>query len=80
MSYLSAPANLKTSRVRFWPYFALLLVCAGLVGCSPNIPEPQYYSAETATKSYADVLAELEVAITGRNYHIIDLPHRLTQR
>lgn len=32
--------------------------------------EPRYYQAETATKPYADVLAELELAITERNFRI----------
>jgi len=41
-----------------------------IAGCSPSEPELQYYSAETTTKSYADVLAELEVAITERNFRI----------
>lgn len=43
---------------------------AVLPGCDLRQPEPQYYSAETATKAYADVLAELEVAITERNFRI----------
>ncbi len=42
------------------------LLCA----CSPLEPEPPYYSAATTTKPYADVLAELEVAITERNFRI----------
>lgn len=41
-----------------------------MAGCSPREPQPQYYSAETSHKSYADVLAELEVAITERNFRI----------
>jgi uncharacterized protein (DUF302 family) len=32
--------------------------------------EPLYYQAQTATKPYADVLAELELAITERNFRI----------
>jgi uncharacterized protein (DUF302 family) len=40
------------------------------VGCSPKEPAPQFYSAETTTKSYSDVLTELEVAITERNFRI----------
>ena len=47
--------------------FATLAV---LPGCDLRQPEPQYYSAETATKAYADVLAELDVAITERNFRI----------
>jgi len=39
-------------------------------GCTPGEPDPQYYSAETTAKSYPDVLAELEVAITERNFRI----------
>ena len=41
-----------------------------LSGCSPKEHEPLYYSAETTTKAYPDVLAELEVAITERNFRI----------
>jgi len=42
-----------------------------LASCqSQDASEADYYSAETATKSYQDVLAELEVAITERNYRI----------
>jgi len=41
-----------------------------LFGCSPKDPDPLYYSAETTSKSYSDVLAELEVAITERNFRI----------
>jgi uncharacterized protein (DUF302 family) len=49
----------------------LFLGCFALLSaCDLRQPEPQYYSAETATKSYADVLAELEVAITERNFRI----------
>jgi uncharacterized protein (DUF302 family) len=41
-----------------------------LSGCSTQEHEPLYYSAETTTKAYSDVLAELEVAITERNFRI----------
>ena len=49
---------------------AVLTLIAVLPGCDHKLPEPQYYSAETATKAYADVMAELEVAITERNFRI----------
>ena len=49
---------------------AVLTLFAVVPGCGFRDPEPQYYSAETATKAYADVLAELEVAITERNFRI----------
>lgn len=39
-----------------------------LIACSWG--EPDYYSAETATKPYADVMAELELAITEHNFRI----------
>ena len=38
------------------------------MGCTQE--EPYYYSRETRTKSYSDVMAELELAITERNYRI----------
>lgn len=53
----------------FW-FGAVLTLIAVLTGCELNQPEPQYYSAETTTKAYPDVLAELEVAITERNFRI----------
>ncbi len=42
-----------------------------LPGCTSDtpVPEPSYYQAET-TKPYTDVLAELELAITERNFRI----------
>ncbi len=70
MSYFSTAFNPKTSRAVFWPCIVFLIVFSGLIGCSSKTPAPQYYSVETATKSYADVLAELEVAITERNFRI----------
>lgn len=48
---------------------ALLIILFCVRSVSLATP-PAYYSAETATKSYADVLAELEVAITERNFRI----------
>lgn len=51
-------------------FHLILSVAWSLAGCSPREPEPQYYSAQTSVKSYADVLAELEVAITERNFRI----------
>ncbi|MFN5745954.1 MAG: DUF302 domain-containing protein [Methylococcaceae bacterium] len=43
------------------------LISLLLSGCSP---EADYYSAETASKPYQDVMAELELAITERNFRI----------
>ena len=43
-------------------------LCLLLTACTPG--EPDYYSAETATKPYADVMAELELAITEHNFRI----------
>ena len=54
------------------PPFAALAFAAltGLAGCAAKLtPEPLYYQAETQ-KPYADVLAELELAITERNFRI----------
>lgn len=50
---------------------ALFYLFATLAGCAP-VPaaSPRYYEAATATKPYADVLAELELAITERNFRI----------
>ena len=45
-------------------------VATWLFACEARPPEPAYFSAETATKPYQDVLAELEVAITERNFRI----------
>lgn len=45
--------------------FLLLSACAG-----SREPAPRTYQAETATKPYADVLAEVELAITERNFRI----------
>lgn len=50
------------------PIVALLLII--LPGCTAQKePERLYYQAET-TKPYQDVLAELELAITERNFRI----------
>lgn len=46
----------------------LPLLISLLSACSPS--EPTYYSAETSTKPYADVMAELELAITDHNFRI----------
>jgi uncharacterized protein (DUF302 family) len=49
----------------------LALLATFLPGCATRPPpEPPYYEAVTATKPYADVLAELELAITERNFRI----------
>ena len=52
--------------------FMRITLCSAflLSACTQPAPEPQFYSAETATKSYAEVLAELEIAITERNFRI----------
>lgn len=50
------------------PTLCLLIMLAA--GCGFQPPEPRYFSAATATKSYPDVMAELEVAITERNFRI----------
>jgi uncharacterized protein (DUF302 family) len=48
----------------------LALLPLFLPACAPRPePEPRYYEA-TAVKPYADVLAELELAITERNFRI----------
>jgi uncharacterized protein (DUF302 family) len=67
---MSEPDTLKSAPKTKCALWLFLGCCALLFGCDPRQPEPQYYSAETATKSYADVLAELEVAITERNFRI----------
>ena len=49
--------------------FAFLLVI--MPGCaSQHSSAPRYYEASTTTKPYADVMAELELAITERNFRI----------
>lgn len=48
--------------------FGILMLFSILLGCTSE--DPLYYSRETATKAYADVMAELELAITERNYRI----------
>ena len=57
-------------RLELTRFLLALYVAAWLSACEPGPPEPAYYSAETATKPYQDVLAELEVAITERNFRI----------
>lgn len=51
--------------------FAVLLSILAL-GCTTRaaLTPPGIYQAETGTKPYADVLAELELAITERNFRI----------
>lgn len=49
----------------------LLLLALLLPACvAQQEPAPRHYQAETAAKPYADVLAELELAITERNFRI----------
>jgi uncharacterized protein (DUF302 family) len=51
------------------PILASLLLL--LPACAAQKPaEARYYEASTATKPYADVMAELELAITERNFRI----------
>jgi uncharacterized protein (DUF302 family) len=61
--------------IRRPPIFALLL--ALLPGCAtpPTAESPRFYEAATATKPYADVLAELELAITEHNFRITGHNH-----
>lgn len=55
----------------WWLASALSLLLIMLAAsCDFKPPEPRYFSADTATKSYPDVMAELEVAITERNFRI----------
>lgn len=53
----------------FIPILALLSLWLPACAVRP-LREPAYYQAETATKPYQDVLAELELAITERNFRI----------
>jgi uncharacterized protein (DUF302 family) len=56
-------------RSPFGPILAFLALL--LPACAAHRDaEPLYYQAETAAKPYADVLAELELAITERNFRI----------
>jgi uncharacterized protein (DUF302 family) len=50
--------------------FFLILSCLLLSACSPEGASIAYYSRETGKKSYQDVMAELELAITERNFRI----------
>jgi uncharacterized protein (DUF302 family) len=45
-----------------------------LAGCAAQAPKPEWYERATA-KPYADVLAELEVAITEQNFRITGHNH-----
>ncbi len=51
-------------RILFISFFVLL------VACSPEGVTTDYYSRETLKKPYQDVMAELELAITERNFRI----------
>lgn len=45
----------------------------GITACMPVArpnPDSWYYEASTSNKSYADVFAELELAVTDRNFRI----------
>ncbi|MGX2039320.1 DUF302 domain-containing protein [Methylocaldum sp. MU1018] len=56
--------------MRLFPGSIVALLLIILPGCAAQKgPEPLYYRAETA-KPYQDVLAELELAITERNFRI----------
>ena len=50
------------------------LVLVTLAGCAAQAPQPQWYERATA-KPYADVVAELEVAITEQNFRITGHNH-----
>ncbi|MGI9213342.1 MAG: DUF302 domain-containing protein [Methylococcaceae bacterium] len=52
-------------------WVAILLLSVWLTGCTGVLPRPErhLYQAETG-KPYADVLAELELAITEQNFRI----------
>lgn len=51
--------------IALWPGLSLVVLTA----CQS--PEPlRYYARETTLKSYPDVLAELELAITERNFRL----------
>jgi len=52
--------------------FQSLLFIFGLMlaACAPDPATETYYSRETQKKSYQDVMAELELAITERNFRI----------
>lgn len=47
-----------------------ILLFLSLTACSLEEASPAYYSRETGKKSYQDVMAELELAITERNFRI----------
>jgi uncharacterized protein (DUF302 family) len=49
---------------------ALIVLGLLLSSCTPDTGHSEYYSRETRTKSYQDVMAELEIAITERNFRI----------
>lgn len=65
---LAHPDSMPTGRCGLAVSACLLIMLTAACGFQP--PEPRYYSATTATKSYQDVMAELEVAITERNFRI----------
>ncbi|MEY4683568.1 MAG: hypothetical protein RLZ25_27 [Pseudomonadota bacterium] len=50
--------------------FFLILFCLMLSACAPDGASMAYYSRETEKKTYQDVMAELELAITERNFRI----------
>lgn len=50
--------------------FSLILLFLLLSACSFEETSSAYYSRETEKKSYQDVMAELELAITERNFRI----------
>jgi uncharacterized protein (DUF302 family) len=50
--------------------FFLILFSLMLSACAPDGASTAYYSRETGKKSYQDVMAELELAITERNFRI----------
>ena len=46
------------------------LFLAFVLGCPQKAPEPLFFEVSTTQKAYQDVLAELEIAITQRNFRI----------
>lgn len=50
--------------------FLCLLILPLTSGCNGLFEESPFYSRETTHKSYQDVMAELEIAITERNFRI----------
>lgn len=52
------------------PRLLITLCLACLLGCPQKAPDPLFFEAATTQKAYQDVLAELQIAITQRNFRI----------